>query len=96
MRSEKIVPWALATEGIKLGSPQGLGFGPEDLRKIRPWKFANAELAYRCRRPAILGHIGGKKPKKGKRERSRCGPVHGSIESHCRLSAIKGGTIRGE
>ena len=42
-----------------------------------------------------MGHIGGK-PEKGERERSRCGPAHGPIESHCRLSAIKGGTIRGE
>ena len=27
MRSEKRVPWALAEERIKLGSPQGLAFG---------------------------------------------------------------------
>ena len=37
--------------------------------------------------------IRGKKPEKGERERSRCGPAHGPIESHCRLSAIKGAQL---
>ena len=31
-----------------------------------------------------------------KSEGSRCGPAHGPVESHCRLSAIKAGTIRCE
>ena len=42
-----------------------------------------------------MGHMGGKNPEKGERERSRCGPAHDPIEAHCRLSAIKAGTIKG-
>ena len=51
------------------------------------------ELSFR--HSAIMEHIWGV-PENGELERSRCGPAHGPIESHCRLSAIKGGAIRGE
>jgi len=58
LRSEMAGLSVVANKAEDPGAPEGLGFGPEDLRKIRAWKFANAELAYRCRRSAIMGHIG--------------------------------------
>ena len=33
--SRKVVPRDIATDGAKSGAPNGFGFGPEDLRKIR-------------------------------------------------------------